>query len=216
MAPVVLVSIGSTHYLSRLDITTSLIEAWERFDDGIPGDTPLLSAAQWQGVLQANGFENVAVFPEDPSLAQLFAHNIIAAQIPQEANRVVSWDPDAEHTQPQYRSSKTAEASTAADMKLVEQLTGALPDDRQELLIGYVREQVAKILRLDPSFPLGRKDRLMDLGLDSLMAVELRSRLNKGLKPKRTLSATLVFDYPTIAPFRSARPARRAGETHIH
>jgi acyl carrier protein len=89
-------------------------------------------------------------------------------------------------------------ASGTTDAEFLKNLTNALPDDRQELLTNHVREQVAKILRLEASYPLGRKDRLMDLGLDSLMAVELRSRLNKGLKPKRALSATLVFDYPTI------------------
>ena len=37
----------------------------------------------------------------------------------------------------------------------------------------------------------------MDLGVDSLMAVELRNHLSKGLKLQRPLSATLAFDHPT-------------------
>lgn len=38
----------------------------------------------------------------------------------------------------------------------------------------------------------------MDIGVDSLMAVELRGSLTRGLKLERKLPATLIFDYPTI------------------
>ena len=75
----------------------------------------------------------------------------------------------------------------------------ALPTDRRELLVAHVREAVALVLRADAAEQLGREERLLDLGLDSLMAVELRDRLTNSLSLGRKLPATLVFDQPSIA-----------------
>src|SRR5690606_11116499 len=70
--------------------------------------------------------------------------------------------------------------------------------DLIEILSDFVRKHVVRILRLDPSEWPGRNDRLMDLGFDSLMAVQLRNALSSGLELTQPLPATLMFDHPTI------------------
>ena len=53
--------------------------------------------------------------------------------------------------------------------------------DRQDLLVGYLQEQIANAVRMDPS-QLDVQQPLNTLGLDSLMAVELRNQLMNALQ----------------------------------
>jgi aryl carrier-like protein len=62
-----------------------------------------------------------------------------------------------------------------------------------------LREQVAKVLGIPTTRRLDADAPLVGLGLDSLLAVELRNALSRGLALPRRLPATLLFDYPTIA-----------------
>jgi acyl carrier protein len=78
-------------------------------------------------------------------------------------------------------------------------LRGALavaPADRRRALVGaFVRERVADALGISASTVDERRP-LGELGLDSLLAIELRNTL--GAAAGQSFPVTLLFDYPTV------------------
>jgi acyl transferase domain-containing protein/acyl carrier protein len=88
-------------------------------------------------------------------------------------------------------------AVTEQKASLAQQLEGLKPEERREFLVSHVRQQVAKVISASEADLLDAHQGLFDMGMDSLMSVELKSRLEKSTgKP---LPSTLTFNYPTIA-----------------
>ena len=75
------------------------------------------------------------------------------------------------------------------------ELEAAGPVERRQILESITRSAVGHVLKIAPSRLDGRKS-LGNMGLNSLMAIELRNRLETALG--RPLSATLAWNYPTI------------------
>lgn len=74
-------------------------------------------------------------------------------------------------------------------------IEAAQPEEQHELLATHVREQLAQVLRLSPD-RINAQTQLSSLGLDSLLALELRNRLEASFD--LTLSASMVWNYPTV------------------
>lgn len=66
-------------------------------------------------------------------------------------------------------------------LELLQKLDDASLDERQELLIAYVREQFIKVLGIDSSQNLDIEKPLHELRLDSLMNIDLKNRIDSEL-----------------------------------
>ncbi|MGZ3459579.1 MAG: beta-ketoacyl reductase, partial [Archangium sp.] len=90
---------------------------------------------------------------------------------------------------------RTAMATPRPRHWLAEQLEAAQPQERPQLLARSLQEEVSRILRLDAT-TLDWRQGFAELGMDSLMAIELRNVLQKGLGV--SVPATVALDHPTI------------------
>ena len=80
---------------------------------------------------------------------------------------------------------------------LLRRILNATGDERRHLLVTFVCEEVAAVLGHASAKDVDPDRAFKELGFDSLLAVELRNRMNAatGLQ----LPSTLIFDYPTSA-----------------
>jgi acyl transferase domain-containing protein len=79
---------------------------------------------------------------------------------------------------------------------LLQRLENTPPQERLTFLIAHLQNEVASVLHLDPFQLPEPKQGFFDMGMDSLLAVELKNRLEISLG--HSVSATLAFNYPNI------------------
>lgn len=99
-------------------------------------------------------------------------------------------------------------------------LVAQTPEARAGLMLRAVQEEIAVVLRLPAAESVLENQVMRAMGLDSLLAVELRNRLSE--RVQATLPSTLVFDYPTpraIASFIVGRifpeAPEKAGDSRV-
>ena len=90
---------------------------------------------------------------------------------------------------------ETTDGAVSAEDVLT-QLANANVSERENLLVSFIQQELQAVLRM-PSEPASTVG-FFDLGMDSLMAVEFRNRLNRALSDACTVSNTVVFDFPNI------------------
>jgi acyl transferase domain-containing protein/SAM-dependent methyltransferase/acyl carrier protein len=185
-----------TNAPSWIEFSYGLIEDWHRCNDELRRGSPLLSREQWEKLLRAHGFEDVAAFPESGSPAEILGGHCIVARAPSSARTVLAAGSDAGLADTGEQLATAPAVSGSADF--LHKLYQLPPSEQREQLVEFVRSRTMKVLRRDGSDIIDRRHRLMDLGIDSLMAVELRNTLSAELGLPRALPATLIFDYPNV------------------
>ncbi len=92
--------------------------------------------------------------------------------------------------------SMSAAAAAPGRTRLVEDLAAAPVQQRRKLVLEHLRDAVSEVTRIEVS-EIRDETGFFDLGMDSLMAVELRRRLEQSVG--RELPATLAMDYPRLS-----------------
>ena len=137
-----------------------------------------------------------------PALSSL--EGLLASKAPQALALIADWGRLAqrsahassffERVRPTERRAAQPSAERAPGIRST--LLAAPATRRRAVLLGHVREQALRVLGLQRDQVVNPQQPLNELGLDSLMAVELRNALGASLE--RSLSTTLLFDYPTL------------------
>jgi aryl carrier-like protein len=104
---------------------------------------------------------------------------------------------------------RRVERATAGEITLLDRLAGLPGAERDRALLRFVREQAAAVLGHTVVDAVAPGHGFMEIGFDSLTAMELRNRLAAAVG--QALPATLLFDYPTSA----ALAAELAGRLQV-
>ena len=196
-----LLLVETTTHHDWFDVSTGLIEGWQHFEDSLRDDVPLLSTATWRTALQAGGFDEVICFPEAGSMAEAMGQHVIIARVADRNDASTAVDQTDAHALRGELSGTSSSSPVAAPVvsgAMLDRLRDAAPSERIGRLRAIIGDAVADVLRRGADEPLEPAARLMEHGVDSLMAVQLRGTLSRGLAIDPPLPATLIFEHPTI------------------
>ena len=171
-------------------MTTGLIEGWQHFADDLRGDNPLLRAAMpgWARCVTA-GFDDATPGRARGSLAAAIGQHVIVARVAGVARSGGTVAAGADNAAPRHGCRRRR---AAADSGLALARSASLRRRPGRTARAAARTSCASrdaraAARSDRA--AGAHDRLMDLGFDSLMAVQLRNRLGAGLAADEAAAA---------------------------
>ncbi len=140
-----------------------------------------------------------------PSEGTMIMEQIITRNPVQVAVLPIDWKKfsrtlEGKHIQPLLRGfvNTGPEVECVASVPLIlNQLKEAQGNEQEEILRKYTRDQITKTLGLDSAQPFDANRALTDIGMDSLMAVELRNKIQGDLGIN--IPVTLLLEDITVA-----------------
>ncbi len=177
-----LILLEGTQPTRWLDLIFGLTTGWWRFNDQWRSNYPLLSALQWQTLLESSGFREVSTITPTSQQGIIIAQN---------EEFEVKLQPISENQQNQWQIEKE-EAQAFLKKYQTASLSEHIP-----LLETYVCTKIAKILRLSSPEIIDINQPFLELGMDSLTAGELANDLEEYLGI--SLTSTLALEYPTVS-----------------
>ncbi|VAW80206.1 Polyketide synthase modules and related proteins [hydrothermal vent metagenome] len=167
---------------------------WGPWDQaGMAADTQKSMQAQWarQGIytLQSAQCDEyfTALFLEPQTKSQIAVLNIDWQTFAEQ---------DSSHLSTQFLEQFSGHKDPSACAHWVNEILASPAQQQLPNLLTHLKSEVGKVLNIKSVGSIGLRERMFDLGMDSLMAVELSNRLKKDLGTD--MPSTLIFDYPTV------------------
>lgn len=180
-----------TDHKPWFDISVGLIEGWNRFEDTVRKSNPLLSADDWQKLLLKYEFSRVRSFPAEDLPTRILGQHVIVGfkgETLSVCNKAIM---DTGRKPADNDAGEKIEPGIACDV------FPALPDVKKRAFLDtYFQTLLNRIFKVsDHTFH--KSTELLDLGVDSLIALELKNRLETDFS--LTLSVANFLEGMTIA-----------------
>ncbi|MCP3063708.1 type I polyketide synthase [Myxococcus sp. K38C18041901] len=153
-------------------------------------------------------FSQVGLEAMPTEAALMLLERLVGAGVTQRTVASVDWSrfkplqearrhrPLLEHISVGAPAPKTPVEQGAVTSELLRRLEEAPEGRRRNVLQDFVRGEASRVLGAEPS-SLTPGQGFFQMGMNSLMSVELKNHLERSLRHK--LPSTLAFDYPTVA-----------------